>query len=45
MQYLRGLFVAGKYHIYVGFAVLIEAQRNYLLPYSGLYEKVRQSAA
>lgn len=44
MYYLKDLFGKGRFSIYVGFACLIEAQRHYLLPHTGLYKKIRQTA-
>lgn len=44
MYYVKHLFVKGRFHVYIGFALLIEAQRKYLLPYSALYKRVRQTA-
>ncbi len=44
MNYLKDLFMKGKYFIYIGFAGLIEGQRQYLLPQSNLYKQIKKSA-
>jgi hypothetical protein len=43
MNYLKDIFIKGRYHLYIGFAVLIEAQRQYLLPQTNLYKNLRKA--
>jgi hypothetical protein len=43
MKYIKDLFIQGRYHIFIGFAILIESQRNYLIPYSNLYKTIRNN--
>lgn len=45
MNYLKDIFIKGRYHIYIGFAAFIESQRRYLLPYSNLYKNIKKTVA
>ena len=44
MNKVKDLFVKGKYYIFVGFAVLIETERKYGLPYTNSYKKTLENA-
>jgi hypothetical protein len=43
MNYIKDIFVKGRYHLYIGFTILIEGQRRYLLPHSNLYKNLRKT--
>ncbi len=43
MNYLKDIFIKGRYHLYIGFTVLIEGQRRYLLPQTNLYNNLRKA--
>jgi hypothetical protein len=45
MNYIKDIFIKGRYHIYIGFAAFIEGQRRYLLPHSNLYKNIRKTVA
>jgi len=44
MNYLKDLFGKGRFGVYIGFALVIEGQRRYLLPNTNLYKKLKQTA-